>query len=127
MGDFNDYPDNISISETLGGNKIGSNIDTKKLYNLFYSKINDKDAGSYKYKGKWAFMDQFIVSGNLLGKPGKIFIKDRAAHTFSAEFLLEKDSEKYGGNRPFRTYSGWKYLGGYGDHLPVYIDLLIDP
>jgi hypothetical protein len=40
-------------------------------------------------------------------------------------FLLELDSN-YGGTRPFRTYIGFKYHGGYSDHLPVWIDLSIN-
>jgi hypothetical protein len=37
-------------------------------------------------------------------------------------FLLEED-EKYGGDKPFRTYNGMEYLGGFSDHLPVCVDL----
>ncbi|NDV94480.1 hypothetical protein D0T84_06030 [Dysgonomonas sp. 521] len=127
MGDFNDYPDDISMSQTLKGQSIESGIASRSLYNLFYHKIKEKDAGSYKYRGKWGFIDQFVVSGNLLDESRKVSVKDSAAHIFSAGFLLEKDNEKYGGQKPFRTYSGWKYLGGYSDHLPIYIDLLIKP
>ena len=39
-------------------------------------------------------------------------------------FLLEED-EKYGGDKPFRTFNGLKYNGGYSDHLPIALDLLI--
>ena len=39
-------------------------------------------------------------------------------------FLLEED-EKYGGDKPFRTYYGMKYNGGYSDHLPIVLDILI--
>lgn len=127
MGDFNDYPDDISLSQTLKGQSVESGITSQSLYNLFYHRIKEKDSGSYKYRGKWGFIDQFIVSGNLLADSRKISVKDSGAHTFSAGFLFEKDNEKYGGQKPFRTYSGWKYLGGYSDHLPIYIDLLIKP
>jgi len=44
------------------------------------------------------------------------------AGVFSAPFLLE-DDERYAGKRPFRTFIGFKYHGGYSDHLPVYLDL----
>jgi exonuclease III len=125
MGDFNDYPNDISMSETLAGKKIDSDTDSKSLYNLFYHRISEKDAGSYKYRGRWGFMDQFIVSGNLLRTPGKVYIKDKTAHVFSSEFLLQADSKKYGGHKPARTYSGWKYHGGYSDHLAIYMDLII--
>ncbi len=31
------------------------------------------------------------------------------------------EDERYLGVKPYRTYSGPRYLGGYSDHLPVYI------
>lgn len=127
MGDFNDYPNDVSMSEVLGGKRIESDISAKGLYNLLYDRIDKKGAGSYKYKGKWGFIDQIVVNGNLLEKGGKVFVKDKTVHVFSAEFLLEADNKKYGGQKPFRTYSGFKYLGGYSDHLPIYMDLLISP
>ena len=37
------------------------------------------------------------------------------------DFLLVDDL-KYLGKKPFRTYLGMKYTGGFSDHLPVYID-----
>lgn len=127
MGDFNDYPNDVSMSEVLGGKRIESDISAKGLYNLLYDRIDKKGAGSYKYKGKWGFIDQIVVNRNLLEKGGKVFVKDKTVHVFSAEFLLEADNKKYGGQKPFRTYSGFKYLGGYSDHLPIYMDLLISP
>ncbi|MDR1707827.1 MAG: hypothetical protein LBR46_07460 [Prevotella sp.] len=124
MGDFNDYPDNASLYEALKAKGIEDNISAKGLYNMFYHRLKEKDAGSYKYRGIWNFIDQFIVSGNLLSKVNRTSIKDKAAYIFKDDFLMEEDT-KYGGKKPFRTYSGWKYLGGYSDHLPIYLDLII--
>ena len=123
MGDFNDYPHDISMAGTLKAQSLESGISSGTLYNMFYYKIKEKDAGSYKYRGKWNFLDQFIVSSDLFGKSGKVFVKNKSAYVYSAGFLLEKDNEKYGGLKPFRTYSGFRYLGGYSDHLPIYMDL----
>ncbi|MDR0824295.1 MAG: hypothetical protein LBN74_04330 [Prevotella sp.] len=125
MGDFNDYPNDISMAEILKGRSVESEIRPRSLYNLVYRKIKEKDAGSYKYRGKWGFLDQIIVSGNLLEASRKVMVKDKSARVFSSGFMLEDDNKKYGGQKPFRTYSGFKYLGGYSDHLPIYIDLLI--
>lgn len=127
MGDFNDYPNDISMSQALGAESIeeAELTVTFFLYNMFYDKMKDKSIGSYKYKGKWGYVDQFIVSGSLLDDNRPTYIRGWEAHVFSSDFLLEKDSEKYGGMKPFRTYSGWKYLGGYSDHLPIYMDLNI--
>ncbi|MFW6275735.1 MAG: endonuclease, partial [bacterium] len=46
------------------------------------------------------------------------------ASIYQNEFLLEKD-QKYMGEKPFRTYHGPAYHGGYSDHLPVYTDLFL--
>jgi len=51
-------------------------------------------------------------------------VKENEAHIFRAEFLLEED-ERYFGKKPFRTNFGPRYAGGFSDHLPIYMDLLI--
>ncbi|WP_165020441.1 hypothetical protein [Dysgonomonas sp. ZJ279] len=125
MGDFNDYPNDISMTETLRAQSIESTASSKELYNMFLHKIDDKSQGTYKYRGKWNYLDQFVVSGNLLNVDTKVRIKDRTATIYSADFLLENDV-KYGNKKPFRTYVGYKYLGGTSDHLPIHMDLLIN-
>ena len=40
-------------------------------------------------------------------------------------FLLEEDNV-YGGDTPFRTYKGMRYHGGYSDHLPVLLELIVE-
>lgn len=125
MGDFNDYPDDISLNEVLAAKPVDSLPSPSCLYNLFYHKNKDKNKGSYKYRGRWGYVDQFIVSGTLLDEKAATRVKGRDANVFHAGFLLEDDNPKYGGVKPLRTYSGWKYLGGYSDHLPIYMDLYI--
>ena len=51
-----------------------------------------------------------------------IFVPSMAR--FRADFLLTKN-EKYGTLEPFRTYGGKNYLGGYSDHLPVFVDVIL--
>ena len=112
MGDFNDYPTNKSMKKVLcadGG-----------LRNL----MKDKKEGTYRYRGEWGILDQFIVSKTLLKKKGSIRTSSKKAQILHLDFLLEED-EKYGGDKPFRTYNGMKYLGGFSDHLPIFLDLEI--
>ena len=127
MGDFNDYPADTSMKETLNAKSLEDSIVSGNLYNMVYHKsiVKNKTIGTYKYRGKWDYIDQIIVSENLLRPLNRTAIKSNEAFVYSADFLLEKDNDKYGGMKPFRTYSGWKYLGGYSDHLPIYIDMLI--
>lgn len=124
MGDFNDYPNDISLSQTLEAKMIVSDIEPTKLYNMFYHLIGDKTKGTYKYRGKWNYMDQFIVSGNLLSDKSRTHIQYAKAFVFDNDSVLEED-KKYGGEKPFRTYWGYKYLGGASDHLPIYLNLTI--
>lgn len=124
MGDFNDYPGNKSISKVLKARSLNYHIDEQELYNMFLHRIKEQDFGTHKHQGEWGVLDQFIVSGNLLMETNRINIDNNEAHIFSAEFLSEKD-EKYGGVRPYRTNLGPRYIGGFSDHYPIYMDLII--
>lgn len=80
--------------------------------------------GTYRYQGHWGSLDHFIVSESLLSSDSRLFLSDSVAHIADYSFLLERDL-KYGGFKPFRTYLGPRYQGGYSDHLPLFIDFLI--
>ena len=119
MGDFNDYPENASIAKVLGAVSPGDSVASGCLYNLMADKAGKQ--GSYKYQGQWGVLDQLIVSGTLLRPQSALHTSNEDARIFAPSFLLEED-EKYGGQKPFRTYYGMKYTGGYSDHLPVIVD-----
>lgn len=122
MGDFNDEPDNASLKEYLKANEKNVSIDTtNSLVNLMYEKMHVE--GSHKYQDKWGILDMFIVSKNLLNENNRsIQIKNSQANIFKASFLLETD-DTYLGQKPFRTYIGFRFNGGFSDHLPIFIDL----
>jgi endonuclease/exonuclease/phosphatase family metal-dependent hydrolase len=124
MGDFNDHPDNKSLRQTLKARSVQGLIRKDQRYNLFYHRSHEQDYGTYKYQGRWEVLDQFIVTGNLLMEQNSVQVKENKAHIFRAAFLLEED-ERYFGKKPFRTNMGPRYLGGFSDHLPIYMDLSI--
>ncbi|RNC65143.1 hypothetical protein D7D25_08205 [Proteiniphilum sp. X52] len=124
MGDFNDHPDDKSLSQVLGAESLMSPLQRDRLYNLFRHRTKEAEYGTYKYQGKWEILDQFIVSGNLLMEGSRIRVKGNEAHVFNAGFLLE-DDERYYGKKPYRTSAGPRYIGGFSDHLPVYMDLVL--
>lgn len=126
MGDFNDHPHNRSLSRTLQAKELGKQPNQKSLYNLFYHRNTEADFGSYKYQGRWEVLDQIIVSGNMLMQSTSTTIADGKANIFKANFLLEEDSRYYG-QKPFRTNVGPRYQGGFSDHLPIYMDLIVKP
>ncbi|MDX2444719.1 MAG: endonuclease [Bacteroidales bacterium] len=122
MGDFNDQPENKSLLKVLNARLNYEETDSCSLYNLHG--ISENEAGSYKYRGIWDKFDQIIVSGNMLGTQSKTKVDLPTFVIFNLEFLLIED-EKYLGNKPFATYAGFKYLGGFSDHLPVKVSLLL--
>lgn len=119
MGDFNDDPKNQSIKEVLRAKTNRDQVKATDLYNAINSV--DLTQGTSKYKGDWNTFDQIMVSQALLTGETQLHI-DTDAHIFEAPFLFTKET-KYPGVKPYRTYNGFKYVGGYSDHLPVYIDL----
>lgn len=127
MGDFNDEPENTSISNTLNATaficKEGEQINTgvyeyPELLNLSYQKFNE-DEGSYKYKDDWNMLDQIIVSNKMA--------EDYQCGSFTIykpDFIVTY-SGKYAGT-PFPTYGGNRYLGGYSDHFPVFAKFVLN-
>jgi len=51
-----------------------------------------------------------------------LYTSPNRARIFAPDFLLAED-DRYTGSKPFRTYTGYKYAGGFSDHLPVILDL----
>ncbi|MBT9186866.1 endonuclease/exonuclease/phosphatase family protein [Zobellia russellii] len=110
MGDFNDGPKSESVQSLM---------ETKTLYNPM-EKLLTPERGSANYKRSWMLFDQIMVSHSFLNfeKGTHSFAH---ANIFDEHFLTEFEG-KYMGS-PFRTYVGNKYIGGYSDHFPVYIQL----
>jgi len=123
MGDFNDYPDCKSMCESLGAVLPSDSISCGGYYNMFW-KYQKEGKGTYKYSGEWNMLDQIIISGSMLTSSGLHTSQDNAC-IFEAGFIIEDDT-KFFGTKPLRTYNGRRYLGGYSDHLPIYIDLFLN-
>ena len=105
-GDFNDTPDNpvfLLLEPALVPMHRG-------LYRRGW--------GTIKYDGKWDLIDHFYVSPGL------------AAHArmriLRIPFLLARDTA-HSGEKPLRTYSGPRHIGGVSDHLPVLLDVAFPP
>ena len=112
-GDFNDNPADESVRMLC---------DTRAFSREMVN-ISDYDQlGTHKYQGEWNTFDQFLVSQNLLSTTSSVYVKDRRARVYDPSWLLEEDHAQLG-FRPRRTYVGYRYQGGFSDHLPVYIQL----
>ena len=66
MGDFNDYPSNISLAKELGAIRQWKTANSGNLYNLCAQFEKKEGVGSHKFGGEWGMLDQFIVSGEML-------------------------------------------------------------
>ncbi len=108
-GDFNDYADSPALDSLY----------RHHLTNISADAVGRNGAkGTYRYRGEWRSLDQMLCSPALVARKEDCQVGD-------LEFLLEED-EKYGGVRPFRTYQGPKYKGGYSDHLPLVARFRLD-
>ncbi|MDL2224081.1 endonuclease [Bacteroidales bacterium OttesenSCG-928-M06] len=124
MGDFNDEPSDKSISSSLKAYYPIYPFNHTDLYNLFLPLSKKSKIGSYKYQDEWNLLDQIIVSGNLLNQERNFFVDSKSTQIFQADFLLTSD-KAYSGRRPKKSYHGYKYEGGFSDHLPVMVDFRI--
>jgi hypothetical protein len=116
MGDFNCTPEDEEIMSLLALSEPGIS-----LVNLSESLAGD-DIGTYRYMGAWEMVDQVIVSDKLLTCTNGLYTDAHKLKVFKPDFLL-KDDPKYPGLTPYSTYRGFKYQGGFSDHLPVILDL----
>ena len=124
VGDFNDEPTNVSITEYLKAKPFVCDVFDREnlpedsgtdLFNLSYKAWSD-GLGSYKYKDDFNMLDQIIISKELL-------TGDNIKYTCNSfevykPYLMVTRSGKFKGT-PFPTYGGSRYLGGYSDHFPV--------
>ncbi len=124
MGDLNDTPDDPSVHDVLKARHISECDDPYYLVNLFARSAELGFDGTLKHQYDWQTFDQIIVTPSLLDDTTGLRYKVGSAAIFHAPFMLE-DDPAYNGQKLIRTYIGPKYFGGFSDHLPVYIDLLV--
>lgn len=105
MGDFNDTPDSPAFDIL--------HPDTGSPGRGLWSKAEQvfrKGEGTIRYDGRWELIDLFFVSESLrAGSEMQIM---------HLPFLTTQDSA-HSGEKPLRTYSGPRYIGGVSDHCPV--------
>lgn len=131
LGDFNDTPQDRSISKILAAQAFsGDTQDTDTVshtyYNLYASPRITQYPGSHKYQGEWSQLDQIIVNRELIVRTSSLCVLPESIRVFAPDFLLTRD-KTWRGVRPFRTYYGFKYEGGFSDHLPLIVDFQIRP
>lgn len=98
MGDFNDNPDGeqFALLEGILVNKSGI--------------LHEEGEGTIRYEGRWDLIDMFFTSPDLDARS--------EMHIERVPFLMMRE-RKHPGEKPFRTYSGPRYIGGVSDHCPI--------
>ena len=109
MGDFNEDPtdDNVHILKSVN------------MTSMMASMMGQRKVGTYVYKGVDYFMDQIIISEGLNDDKGLIAGK---AQILDKPFYRQQEGNY--AHYPFRFWAGNKLLGGYSDHLAVYVEIL---
>lgn len=124
MGDFNDEPNNKSITEALRAIPLYcdslSNTSQNTIYNTSYKTKMD-GIGSFKYREFWNLIDQVMVSSELVYGSGYVY-DCGSFEVLKPELMVTKSGNFKGA--PFPTYGGKRYLGGYSDHFPIEIRLI---
>jgi predicted extracellular nuclease len=112
MGDFNAGPDDeIMKNLTCGG--LLANVS---------GRLASGEKGTYRYQGQWEVIDQIMISSTMAVGNGSFHADPESVRVPDAPFLLT-DDPAYPGKKPFATYSGFSWAGGYSDHLPVVITI----
>ncbi|MFC6269397.1 endonuclease/exonuclease/phosphatase family protein [Frigoriflavimonas asaccharolytica] len=113
IGDFNENPDDLNLLK-LTENEGENNA----LKNVFSPLFQHKEFSTYHIKEGLLF-DQLIISD--------AFFKSDSALRFSKAKIFNPpemcDTENSSIKKPYRTFAGRRYLGGYSDHFPVFISL----
>ncbi len=108
-GDFNENPDEKVITDFLYDDQL-----QKILFNPFAELFPQGIYSTFHYKSGLLF-DQMLLSLHFRDKNFPLCFGEAAV--FSHEMLQART--KGSSVRPFRTYSGTRYLGGYSDHFPI--------
>lgn len=108
LGDFNEGPMDNNVRTFTSLNMI----------NLMKPMVGKPKIGTYVYKGKDYLLDQVIVSSGLRDSIG---LTSGEAHILDKPKYRQQEGEY--AHYPFRFWAGNRLLGGYSDHLPVFVEI----
>lgn len=126
MGDMNDNPTDVSMTEFMHGKGKPEDVGEDDFFSPFMSMLK-AGYGSLAYQGTWNIYDIILVNESLLNAPdGGFKIRPVGKKGFygviyKKPFMIQQRGQYKG--TPFRTFSNGAFIGGYSDHLPTYIVL----
>ena len=122
MGDFNDTPTDESVLQHLGAHLELPDTQKPFLFNLMGPFLGKWDIGTHKFREEWSIIDQFIVSSYLLNKKDGLRLTEQRAEIVKFPFMFEED-RTHNGTKPYRTFNGMRYQGGFSDHFPILLHM----
>ena len=125
MGDMNDTPDEESLSELLRARERIEGVAEGDYFNPMWA-MYKAGLGTSIHNHNWILFDNIIVSRNLLpAEAGYADAKGLVLNKFDKRFwanIFQRNFMMRGG-KPFRSWDGNTFSGGYSDHLPILIRL----
>ena len=124
MGDMNDNPEDVSLTDYLRGRETFEEMGEGELFSPFL-RMHKDGFGTEEYHGEWNIFDCIFVNGALtdIDAVGSLHLlksdETHYGHVFNPPFLVQQEG-RYAGT-PFRTFSGGQFINGYSDHYPTYI------
>ena len=124
MGDMNDNPEDVCMTDYLRGRETIAEMKDGELFSPFLRMHRD-GFGTEEYHGEWNIFDCIFVNGALtdVDAQGSLHITrsddTHYGYVFNPPFLTQQEG-RYAGT-PFRTFSGGQFINGYSDHYPTYI------
>ena len=119
-GDFNTDPSERVMRRHLRSGEVA--VDGNFPLFCPFASLAAKGIGSYAYDNRWRLYDNIFLSTRFLG--GDVLRYDGCG-IFIRPWLMDDQTVSRKGY-PFRTFSSGAYLGGYSDHLPVFISLTVE-
>ncbi|HEX7870637.1 MAG TPA: endonuclease, partial [Chryseobacterium sp.] len=110
-GDFNQNPDDENII-----NILYDDSQKRIMHNPFQRLFSSKKYSTFHYKSGLLF-DQIMLSDSFFEAGAALYFQE--AKVFNPESISTRNRGFEG--RPFRTYAGTRYLGGFSDHFPVFV------
>ena len=124
MGDMNDNPTDVSMTEFLRGKEEIAEVGEEDFFDPFLSMIKAGYSSLY-YRGEGNIFDIIMVNKAMAAAtPGTFQIQPIVKNkyygrVFSKPFMTNQSGQYKG--TPFRTFSNGAFVGGYSDHYPTYI------
>ncbi len=119
-GDFNADPADRAMRRRFYTADVA--VDGRRPLFAPLAPLAAKGVGSYVYNNRWLLYDNIFLSTRFLGGDGFRYLD---SGVFLRPWMLDGETVSRKGY-PLRTFAGGVYIGGYSDHLPVFVSLVRD-